>query len=166
MDNKLSIGKLSEATGVPARTIRYYEEAGILPVPERSESGYRLYSETDVRRLDLIRRARALNMTLAEVRELVVWAGCGTRHDFQARFLEMVRRKLEEVDRRVADLEQLKLDLRRLEAHFVEAENEVKIDHTVLECSPETCTCLRGTRGAQERRQEVKLWLNQSRAKS
>ena len=54
----------------------------------------------------------------------------------------MVRRKLEEVDKRIADLESLKQDLQRLEAHFLASVKEVKADHTVLECSPETCTCL------------------------
>ena len=64
MNTRLTSGQLGKLTGVPPKTIRYYEEAGILPLPERSESRYRLYSETDVRRLELIRRARALDMTL------------------------------------------------------------------------------------------------------
>ena len=162
MNTRLTIGQLAKSTGVPPKTIRYYEEVGILPSPERSESHYRLYSEIDVRRLELIRRARALDMTLPEVGELVKWASSGTCNDFQGRFLEVVRRKLEEVDHRIADLEHLKQDLQRLEAHFIESEKEVKADHTVLECSPETCTCLGGVRESQEHIQEVKLCLNQS----
>ena len=73
MNTRLTSGQLGKLTGVPPKTIRYYEEAGILPLPERSESRYRLYSETDVHRLELIRRARALDMTLPEARELVEW---------------------------------------------------------------------------------------------
>ena len=166
MERKLTIGQLAELAGVPRKTIRYYEEIGILPPPERSESRYRLYSETDVRRLELIRRARALDMTLPEVGELVEWASSGTCNDFQGRFLEVVRRKLEEVAQRIADLEHLKQDLQRLEAHFLESEKEVKADHTVLECSPETCTCLGGARENQKHTQEVKLCLNQARPRS
>jgi DNA-binding transcriptional MerR regulator len=117
---KLMIGQLSKLTGVPTKSIRYYEEVGILPPHQRSESRYRLYSETDVSRLELVRRARLLDMSLAEVRELAEGASGGTCDDFQGRFLEVVHRKLEEVDERIADLEHLKQDLQRLEAHFAE----------------------------------------------
>ncbi len=92
MNTRLTIGQLAKLTAVPPKTIRYYEEVGILPPPERSESRYRLYSETDVRRLELIRCARALDMTLPEVGEPVEWASSGTCNDFQGRFLEVVRR--------------------------------------------------------------------------
>lgn len=156
-DQKLTIGRLAKLTGVPPKTIRYYEEAGILPPAERSESRYRLYSDTDVRRLELIRRARLLDMALPEVRELLQWAGSATCDDFQGRFLGVVRRKLSEVDRRIADLQQLKQDLLHLEAHLNDPGREVKADHTMLECSPETCTCLGGARGDQDQKQEVTL---------
>jgi hypothetical protein len=97
-------------------------------------------------------------MALPEVRELVERASSVTCNDFQGRFLEVVRLKLDEVDRRIADLQHLKVDLRRLEAHLMEAGKETMADHTMLECPPETCTCL----GSKNQRQEVKLWLNQS----
>ena len=75
-------------------------------------------------------------MTLPEVGELVEWASSGTCNDFQGRFLKVVRRKLEEVGQRIADLEHLKQDLKRLEVHFFGAKKEVQAGHTVLECSP------------------------------
>ena len=145
MDKKLSIGRLAEMTGVPSKTIRYYEEVGVVPPPERTESRYRLYSEVALARLGLVRRARALNMNLSEVRELVERASTGTCGDFQDRFLQLVRGKLEEVGRRIVDLELLKQDLQRLEAHFIGSKGEAKPDHTVLECSKGKCTCLGGT---------------------
>ena len=160
MSTQITIGQLAEVTGIPAKTIRYYEEVGVLPAPARNEVQYRIYSETDVRRLDLVRRARMLDMTLPEVRELVGWAGSGTCDDFQGRFLEVVHHKLEEVDQRIDDLEHLKQDLQRLEAHFIATEREVNADHTVLECSPETCMCLGSSRDDKEQRQEVMLWLD------
>ncbi len=165
MNTRLTIGQLAKLTAVPPKTIRYYEEVGIFRPPERSEAPYRLYSETDVRRLDLIRRARALDMTLPEVGELVEWASSGTCNDLQGRFLE-VRRKLKQVAQRIADLEHLKQDIDRLEAHFVGAEKEVQAGHTVMEGSPEPCTCLGEARDSQEHIQEVQLGLNQSRPKS
>lgn len=158
MKNELTIGRLAEVTGVPTKTIRYYEHVGILPPPRRSDSRYRLYSETDVRLLGLIRRARVLEMPLPEVRELVEHARSLMCNDFQGHFLEVVRLKLKEVDARIADLQHLKGDLRRLEAHLAAGRKETMADHTMLECSPETCTCL----GAKNQKQEVTLWLDRS----
>ena len=142
MGSTLTIGQVAKATGISAKTIRYYEEAGVVPPPERSRSGYRIYSETDVRRLELIRRARALDMTLPEVRQLADLASNGACDVFQQRFREVVHRKQEDVDRRISDWLILKQDLQRVEAHLMVAESEVAPDHTVLECSPETCTCM------------------------
>lgn len=151
MNKGFTIGELAKLTDVPPKTIRYYEDEGILPAPRRSESRYRLYTDVDVRRLELVRRARLLDMSLAEARELVEWASTEKCEDFQGRFLEVVRRKLQEVDRRIADLSHLKEDLQRLEAHFIANGKEVSADHTVLECSPETCTCLGADRENQNR---------------
>ena len=159
MSRPLTIGQLAELTQVPPKTIRYYEQVGILPPPRRSDSRYRLYSETDVRRLELIRRARLLDMTLPEVRELVERASSATCNDFQGRFLEVVRLKLDEVDKRFVDLQ-------RLEAHLTQAGKEEVADNTMLECSPETCTCLGGTRGDKGQRQEVTVWLDRQGPKS
>ena len=58
MDRRLTIGQLAETVGVPRKTIRHYEEVGVLPTPARSGAGYRLYTDLDVRRLELVRRAR------------------------------------------------------------------------------------------------------------
>ena len=166
MERKFTIGRLAELAGVPAKTIRYYEQAGVLPPPGRSDARYRLYSDIDVRRVELVRRARALDMGLAEVRDLVQWASTGSCDDFQERFREVLHRKLEEVDQRIADLEHLKQDLQRLGAHFAVSQKEANAGHTMLECSPETCTCLGDTSGNPSQLQEVKLWLNRSESKS
>jgi MerR family regulatory protein len=55
MAHALTIGQLAHATGVPAKTIRYYEQVGVLPVPRRSATGYRQYAQRDVHRLLFIR---------------------------------------------------------------------------------------------------------------
>ena len=166
MERKLTIGQLSELAGVPTKTIRYYEQAGVLPPPSRSVARYRLYSDVDVRRVELVRRARALDMGLAEVRDLVEWSSTGSCDDFQEHFREVLHRKLEEVDQRIADLEHLKQDLQRLGAHFAVSQKEANAGHTMLECSLETCTCLGDTSGNPSQLQEVKLWLNRSESKS
>ena len=161
MSTQLTIGQVAELSGVPTRTIRHYENVGVLPEPRRSESNYRLYAEVDLRRLDLVRRARMLDMALSEVRELVEWAGSGDCNDFQGRFLGTIRRKLEEVDRHIAELESLKNDLSSLGVHLTAADSrEVQPDHTMLGCPPETCTCLGDRTDHQSQRQEVVSWLD------
>jgi len=67
----MKIGELATATDTPVETIRYYERAGLLAAPARSEGNYRLYGEAHLRRLAFIRRCRALDMTLDEVRALL-----------------------------------------------------------------------------------------------
>ena len=166
MPKVLTIGRLAELTGVPPKTIRYYEETGVLPPPMRSGSGYRLYSKIDVRRLELVRRARVLDMALPEICGLIRIAGTGTCDEFQDSFLQMVQGKREEVDRKIADLRHLKRDLKSLEAHLLAAGDEVGACHTMLECSPETCTCLGGRNSNEEGKKEAILWVDKLEPKS
>jgi MerR family mercuric resistance operon transcriptional regulator len=63
-------GQLAALSGVKLETIRYYEKRGILPVPARSRSNYRLYSEDSAKRLQFIKRAQQLGFTLEEIKEL------------------------------------------------------------------------------------------------
>jgi DNA-binding transcriptional MerR regulator len=68
----LQIGEVAERTGVTQRTLRFYEEKGLLRSPTRMEGGFRLYSEDDVRRVEHIRRLQnLLGLTLAEIKEMV-----------------------------------------------------------------------------------------------
>jgi MerR family mercuric resistance operon transcriptional regulator len=68
---RIAIGELSKETGTNVETIRYYERVGLLPTPARSEGGYRLYRVDHLKRLNFIRRARALGFSIAEVRTLL-----------------------------------------------------------------------------------------------
>ena len=67
----LKIGQLAQATGTQVQTIRYYERAGLLPPPARSDGNYRLYGDAHVERLAFIRHCRGLDMTLDEIRVLL-----------------------------------------------------------------------------------------------
>ena len=68
----LQIGEVAERTGVTQRTLRFYEEKGLLRSPTRMEGGFRLYSEDDVRRVEHIRRLQnLLGLSLAEIKEMV-----------------------------------------------------------------------------------------------
>src|SRR5690348_4447975 len=73
---RLTIGQLARLSGIKAKTIRYYEEIGLLPPAQRRESGYRCYGEMDVNRLLLLRRIRLLGVPLPEIKQLL--NGCTT----------------------------------------------------------------------------------------
>ncbi len=70
-DFELTIGRLSDRTGVNVETIRYYEKIALMPKPPRSTGGHRLYSSSDAARLNFIRRARELGFSLAEIQSLI-----------------------------------------------------------------------------------------------
>ena len=68
---RLSIGKLAEQSGVNIETIRYYEKVGVMPAPDRTASGYRVYGPNHVKRLRFVRRGRELGFRLDELRGLL-----------------------------------------------------------------------------------------------
>ena len=71
-DAYLQIGEVAERTGVTQRTLRFYEEKGLLKPPTRMDGGFRLYSEQDVHRVEQVRRLQnLLGVTLAEIKEMV-----------------------------------------------------------------------------------------------
>jgi DNA-binding transcriptional MerR regulator len=86
MRNGMHIGELAEHFGLNPKTIRCYEEIGLLPRVERSESGYRLYDERDARRLGIIRRAKTLGLSLDAFRtELATLRAAWTDEDERVR---------------------------------------------------------------------------------
>ncbi len=98
----MAIGVLSRRTGVNIETIRYYERIGILPKPPRTESGRRVYNQAHLRRVNFVRRARALGFSLDDVRSLLrlVDGGDYTCAEVQAlalRHRESVRRRMEDL---------------------------------------------------------------------
>lgn len=67
----MHIGELAERTGLSLRTIRHYDEVGILPATARTEGGFRVYTEDDLERLMVIRRMKPLGFTLEEMADLL-----------------------------------------------------------------------------------------------
>lgn len=111
MEQWLSIGALSRATGVKVETIRYYERIGLMPAPLRSEGGHRQYREAEMRRLRFVRRARELGFTLDEVRELLNLAdGGGPCAEVEA----IAKTHLTAVQERITDLQRLADSLAQL----------------------------------------------------
>lgn len=108
----MTISELAKRSGVPLDTIRYYERRKLLPDPRPRGKGYRDYDESYVRRVTLIKQAKALGFTLSEIERLLSRAdttglSCG---DVRARGLE----KLAELDAQIAQLQQFRRDLGEL----------------------------------------------------
>jgi len=102
----ITIGVLSESTGVNIETIRYYERIGLLPAPPRSPGRHRLYEDDHRQRLTFIRRARELGFSLDEVRTLLGLAG---RHKLTCDEVKSL------TEGHIADVRQKIRDLRKLE---------------------------------------------------
>ena len=108
----MRIGELARQSGVPSTTLRYYEQAGLLAPPRRTESGYRAYDAEALRRLGFIRAAQAVGLTLAEIREVIAIRDGGRPPCQHVR--ELVDRRRAEVRGRIAELRRLEEDLARV----------------------------------------------------
>ena len=142
MERPLTVGQLACATGVPAKTIRYYEQVGVLPVPRRSEAGYRHYSRHDVHRLLFIRRARALGLSLATLKALTVELDSGACLTMRPRLQALVTEQLRTVQQQIAEFHVLERQL---------AQVLQRLQTTVPTSHADGCQCLGGaTSEAQE----------------
>src|SRR6267142_6041623 len=105
MAPSLTIGQVAKTSGVAAKTIRYYEQIGVLPAPSRTASGYRLYDQPGVERLRFIRRARSLGLPLQRLRTLTSTLNGAPRAELRPRLLALVHEQLVAVQHRIAELE-------------------------------------------------------------
>ncbi len=109
-----TIGQVAKTIGLAAKTIRYYEEIGMLPVPDRTASGYRQYYESAVERLRFISRARSLGLPLKRLQILTSALNGGRRTPLRPRLLALVREHLSAVQDRIAELEALRQQLEQV----------------------------------------------------
>jgi len=124
------IRELAQQTGVPAKTIRYYESIGLLPRPQRAANNYRLYAPTDAERLRFIASARGLGFSLADIAEILAARDRGIAPC--QRVLDAIARRLAEIDRRIVDLLALRDSLQQLEAEGASLpRDDVRGDHCV-----------------------------------
>jgi len=108
----MRIGELAERSGVSAKTIRYYEDIGLLPAPARSGSGYRDYEPSTADRLAFIRAAQAVGLSLGEIRGIVALRDEGQTPC--GHVLDLLRSRAADLDRRIAELRALRGELNRL----------------------------------------------------
>jgi len=108
----MNIGQAADASGVNAKLIRHYESLGIIPKAARSESGYRVYSETDVHILTFVRRARSLGFSMKEIKKLVgLWRN-KSRASLEVKNLALAHVK--QLEQKIAELESIAKTLKQL----------------------------------------------------
>ena len=121
------IGELAAKVGVTERTIRYYEERGLLESVKRLEGGQRVYTGYDVRRLKFIQKLKVLGLSLAEMQELETLYG---RHHTNAkvlpRLIELLDSHLSTVSRRLGELAALRDEIRSYRQHVTKRLEEAK----------------------------------------
>lgn len=108
----LTIGRLAKATDVKIPTIRFYEQIGLLPTPQRTVSDRRLYGEDAVRRLTFIKQARDLGFAVESIRTLLDFAS--DRETVSDEASALLRQQLKEVERKIARLNALHGELKSM----------------------------------------------------
>lgn len=108
----MRIGEIADWAGIGVKTIRYYEDIGVLPPPARTPSGYRDYDATVVDRLTFVRAAQSVGLTLGEIREIVALRDRGETPC--GHVTELLQRRAAEIEQRIDDLQRLHGELRRL----------------------------------------------------
>lgn len=115
---RLRIGELAAELGLNPKTIRYYESIGLLPPPRRTAARYRLYGEADRQRLRFIRKARAIGLTLAEIREILDLRQQGEQPC--AHVLALLDHKLAAIEQQLRALEDFRDELVTLRGEAAE----------------------------------------------
>jgi Cu(I)-responsive transcriptional regulator len=108
----MKIGEIAAATATKVETVRFYEKAGLLPPPARTQGNYRSYGTSHLQRLSFIRRARQLGISLDDVRELLALADDKTQ---SCEAVDAIANShLTVIEQKLADLNQMATELRRM----------------------------------------------------
>ena len=106
------IGELANSVGMSPRTIRYYEEIGLLNSIKRTEGGKRVYTDRDIQRLKFIKRLKHLGLTLSEMHELEdIYQIHRTNRKVLPRLLELLDNHIGKIDERIQNLDRLREDI-------------------------------------------------------
>ncbi|MGB8274310.1 MAG: Cu(I)-responsive transcriptional regulator [Alphaproteobacteria bacterium] len=108
----MNIGEAAAASGVPAKTVRYYESIGLIAAAARTANRYRVYGPSDVETLRFIKRARTLGFSVREIASLLaLWRD---RKRASAEVKRLAKRQLDEIDRKISELKSVRRTLEQL----------------------------------------------------
>jgi MerR family copper efflux transcriptional regulator len=132
----LTIGEVARRSGFTVKALRLYDRRGLLPPCAHRPSGYRLYREEDLHRLEFIRQAKALGLTLDAIRELVAAARRPDASRVRARLLRVLAERIAQTGRQIAMLTRLRRELER--------RRRILAAHQARGAGTGYCTCLHG----------------------
>lgn len=111
----MNIGEAARASGISAKMIRYYESVGLVGPADRSDNGYRVYSNTEVHMLRFIKRARDLGFSTTQIEQLVrLWRDQGRS---SAEVKRVAQEHIDELQQKITELEEMKGTLEHLARH-------------------------------------------------
>ncbi|MPV37881.1 heavy metal-responsive transcriptional regulator [Georgenia subflava] len=116
----MRIGEVAQAAGTSTKTLRFYEDVGLLPPAERTRSGYRDYDAEVLGRLGFIHRGQAAGLTLAQIGQVLQIRDGGEapcRH-----VTDLLKARIETIDRQIAELQQLRTAIAELRDHAAGAD--------------------------------------------
>ena len=133
----MRIGELGTRLGISTATLRYYESLGLLGEPERSPSGYRLYSSDDEDRLRFILRAKALDLSLDEIRSLLEMWRAGSCSDTRTSLRHLVAHKIQEARIRASEAAAFADQLTHVYARLGEDVDPLHVSASGCACIPD-----------------------------
>ena len=105
----LKIGEVAKLSGIGIEALRFYERSGLLGRPGRTQSGYRVYEEAVLQRLDFIKRAQVIGFSLVEIKRIIADKQAGNSPCLEVR--QIVRHRLEELDERMKEMRRYRREL-------------------------------------------------------
>lgn len=126
----LKIGEVAKQSGLPVKTIRYYEEIGLLaPTVERSQTGYRLFHDRVLNRLAFIKRSQSLGLSLSQIKELLEIHDRGQLPCGEMK--QLLQDKLAAIAQQIEALETLRTELQGLLSGWQDRPSNDRIAHTI-----------------------------------
>ena len=136
----MRISELAGQTGTTTKTLRFYEDAGLLPKPTRTPNGYRTYDNSAVTRIQFIKAGQGVGLTLAEIRNLLTIRDDGRAPCRAA--IELLDSQLDDIARRIRELQAMKRDLSQLRDRACELDPADCIPESVCHViNPGPCDC-------------------------
>ena len=151
--DQLTIGQVARRTGLRAKTIRYYEDIGLLPRPPRGANGYRRYRAAEVNRIILLQGIRCLGVPLSAAKPLLVGAADTRCAEVHEELLRLTRQRLQAFEREIAELQRRRAEVegyqRALDACPPDATEQTFSACTDICCTDTCCSALPPSDGAQ-----------------
>lgn len=118
----LKIGEVARMVDMPTKTLRYYEDIGLISPAGRTDAGYRLYGWRELEQIEFVRRAKMMGLSLEEIRGLVETAGEGISNKVFQRLDGLLEHSLQETERKIEELRAFRESLLEYRGQAVESE--------------------------------------------